>query len=56
MFEQWAAQLPLMEAADHRDDPFQVEPAIYWLQPVLLDTEAMRMTHNARLPQPILIH
>ena len=39
-FEQWAAQLQLMQVAHHRDDPFQVE-ALFIGSAGLLDTEAM---------------
>ena len=39
-FEQWAARLPLMQVAHHRDDPFQVE-ALFIGSAGLLDTEAM---------------
>ena len=39
-FEQWAAQLPFMQVAHHRDDPFQVE-ALFIGFAGLLDTEAM---------------
>lgn len=39
-FEQWAAQLPLMQVAHHRDDPFQVE-AIFLGTAGLLDLNMM---------------
>ena len=39
-FEQWAAQLPFMQVAHHRDDSFQVE-ALFIGFAGLLDTEAM---------------
>ena len=39
-FEQWAAQLPLMQVAHHRDNPFQVE-ALFIGFAGLLDPETM---------------
>ena len=39
-FEQWAAGLPIMQVAHHRDDPFQLE-ALFLGSAGLLDAEAM---------------
>lgn len=39
-FEQWAARLPFMQVAHHRDDPFQVE-ALFIGSAGLLDTTTM---------------
>ena len=44
-FEQWAAQLPLMQVAHHRDDPFQVE-ALFIGSAGLLDSDAMNASQR----------
>ena len=45
-FEQWAAQLPFMQVAHHRDDPFQVE-ALFIGSAGLLDTSQMNERQRA---------
>ena len=45
-FEQWAAQLPFMQVAHHRDDPFQVE-ALFIGFAGLLDTSQMNERQRA---------
>ena len=45
-FEQWAAALPLMQAAHHRDDPFQIE-ALFLGTAGLLDTATMNERQRA---------
>ena len=45
-FEQWAAQLPFMQVAHHRDDPFQVE-ALFIGAAGLLDTSQMNERQRA---------
>ena len=45
-FEQWAAQLPFMQVAHHRDDPFLVE-ALFIGSAGLLDTSQMNERQRA---------
>ena len=45
-FEMWAAQLPFMQVAHHRDDPFQVE-ALFIGSAGLLDTDSMNERQRA---------
>lgn len=45
-FEMWAAQLPFMQVAHHRDDPFQVE-ALFIGSAGLLDTSQMNERQRA---------
>ena len=54
-FEQWAEQLPLMQIAHHRDDPFQVEAMFMGMAGLLDEAQMTPATRDAALADPYFL-